>query len=271
MVIPLGLLLLGVAQPILSDMALVAQIERPLHRCEREWQSALVGRQETVGIEADEVIAHIAIGGLSIEIEVGVAGEADRGRGIRAGDEIHHQIALLQPVLQRDPQVAGKALIPRPGEQGQPDPVRLPLLELPVLAMKPRPSAVQAVGRLVGIQRPALAVAQQLGVADAVGKAPRHRPQPHLLSRVDLIGAAQQHFAAPARHRQGEGGEGGAEIEAAQAQPLLVFQLERDHGITHSLPAPVLPIRQTSPSVCIINGLIVFPPPRWRGRRSCRP
>ncbi len=158
-IVPLGLLLLGMAQPIQPDKALLAQIERPLHRGDGDRQTARVGRQEVVGIDADEVVTHIAIGGLSIEIEVGMAGEADRRSGIRAGDKIHHQIALLQPVLQGYPQIAGKALIPRSGEQCQFDPIRFQLLDLPLLAMKARLPAMQAVRCLIGIQRPALAIA----------------------------------------------------------------------------------------------------------------
>ena len=174
-----------------------------------------------------------------------MAGEADRGRCIRAGHKIDHQIALLQPVLQGHPQIAGKALIPRPGEQRQLDPIRLQFLDLPALTMKACLPAMQAVGRLIGIQRPALAIAHQLGAANAVGKAASHRPQPHLLGGIGVVGTTQQHLTALTRYRQSEGGEGGAKIEAAQAQPLLVFQLEWGHGAAHNLPAPVLPIRQT--------------------------
>ena len=193
-----------------------------------------------IGIDADEVVTDIVAIGLPIEIEVGVAGEADRRSGIRAGDEIHHQIALLQPVLQGYPQIAGKALIPRPGEQRQLDPIRLQLPDLPALAMKASLSAVQTVGCLIGIQRPVLSITHQLGTADAVGETPGHRTQPHLLGGIGVVGTAQQHFTPFARHQQGEGGEGGAEVEAAQAQPLFIFQLERGHGAAHSLPAPAL-------------------------------
>lgn len=40
--------------------------------------------------------------------------EADRGRRVRAGPEVDHQILLLQPILQGHPKVAGEALISRP-------------------------------------------------------------------------------------------------------------------------------------------------------------
>ncbi len=63
-IVPLGLLLLGMAQPILANQALVAQIERPLHRGDGDRQTARVGRQEVVGIDADEVVTHIADVGL---------------------------------------------------------------------------------------------------------------------------------------------------------------------------------------------------------------
>ncbi|MNH20076.1 hypothetical protein D3C79_798310 [compost metagenome] len=118
MVKALGLQLLGMAQPILPDEALIAQIEGALHRRDGERQTALVGGQEAIGIDADGMIANIgapiAAALVAIEIEVGVAGEADRGRCVRAGPEVDHQILLLQPVLQVHPQVAGEALISRP-------------------------------------------------------------------------------------------------------------------------------------------------------------
>jgi len=116
------------------------------------------------------------------------------------------------------PQIAGKALIPRPGEERQLDPVRLLLLDLPGAAMEPVAPAVQAVGPLVGVQRPALAFPLKAGAADAVGKAPR-------LSR----------------HRQGEGGEGGPVCETAQPQSLLVFQLEFHHGLRFPVVIPSPP------------------------------
>ena len=51
MIVPLGLLLLGMTQPILSDKTLAAQIEWPLHRSDGDRQTARVGRQEVVGID----------------------------------------------------------------------------------------------------------------------------------------------------------------------------------------------------------------------------
>ncbi|MNI54947.1 hypothetical protein D3C73_1098690 [compost metagenome] len=118
MIKALGLLLLGVAQPILAYGAFGAQIEGALHRRDGERQTALVGGQEAIGIDADGMIANIrvqiAAALVAIEIEVGVAGEADRGRRVRAGPEVDHQILLLQPVLQGHSKVAGEALISRP-------------------------------------------------------------------------------------------------------------------------------------------------------------
>ena len=92
--------------------------------------------------------------------------------------------------------------------------------------MKAILSAVQAVGCLVGIQQPALSIPPQFGVADPVRETPGDGPKPHLLGWVGVIGAAEQHLAPLPPDRQGQRAEGSAEIEAAQAQPLFVFQLE---------------------------------------------
>ncbi|MNH38009.1 hypothetical protein D3C79_989830 [compost metagenome] len=105
------------AQPILADGARGAQIEGTLHRRDGERQPTLVGGQIAIGIDADDMVtnigAYIAAALVAIEVEVGVAGEADRGRRVRAGLEVDHQIVLLQPVLQGHSQVAGEALISR--------------------------------------------------------------------------------------------------------------------------------------------------------------
>lgn len=72
--------------------------------------------------------------------------------------------------------------------------IRFLFLDLPDPVMKPLPSTVQAVRRLIGIQSPVLAITHQICPADAVGKTARDGAQPHLLCGIGFIGAAQQHF-----------------------------------------------------------------------------
>ena len=150
------------------------------------------------------------------QVVIGVVGEVHHGGLVAFGPVLPGEGAVLQDVGHLRPEVAGEALLPVGGVQGEGDAV-FPAGISPQLLVKALSAAVEGVGPLVGGEAVFRAVHGERGAADAVGTPADGAAEAGVLVPVLLQGVIAQADvrgpALPVRHpERADGGAVGQQL-----------------------------------------------------------